>query len=134
MASEKHGEWAQEMLTYYVDDRHFVLPDGTLDMTTNVAIIGGMMQKNGFIMKNGYQLYKDGIMHLFPKDYFCPKGRTGIVTLTENSHCIHHFNGSWNTPAQKRKKWFFKNVLGVRFTTFLVTCKRNVLGKKRANL
>ena len=44
MASEKHGEWAQEMLTYYGDDRHFVLPDGTLDMTTNVAIIGGMMQ------------------------------------------------------------------------------------------
>ncbi|MDD3480044.1 MAG: glycosyltransferase [Paludibacteraceae bacterium] len=134
MASEQHGEWAKEMLDYYGKDRHFLLPDGSLDMTTNVQIIGGLMQANGFIMENGYQTYKNGIMHLFPKDYFCPKGRTGIITLTENSYCIHHFNGSWNTPAQKRKRWFFQHLLGPRLTTFLVKCKRKLIGKERNNL
>ncbi len=133
MAGEKHSAWAKEMLSYYSNDRHFRKEDGTLDMTTNVQIIGGMMQANGFIMENGYQVYKDN-MHMFPKDYFCPKGRTGIVTLTKNSYCIHHFNGSWQTPYQQYKKHFFRNILGVRLTTFLVKCKRKIKGTKRNNL
>ena len=116
------------------DSEHLVLPDGSLDMTTNVQIIGGLMQANGFIMENGYRTYKNGIMHLFPKDYFCPKGRTGIVTLTENSYCIHHFNGSWHTPSQKLKKWFFQVILGATITTFLVKTKRKIVGKERNNL
>ena len=133
MASEKHGKWAAEMLLYYNHDRHFLKEDGSFDMTTNVHIIGGMMHKNGFVMQNGYQIYKDCI-HIFPKDYFCPKGRTGIVTLTENSYCIHHFNGSWQTPYQKYKKYFFRNILGNRISTFLVKCKRIITGKKRSNI
>ncbi|MGC3978987.1 MAG: glycosyltransferase [Paludibacteraceae bacterium] len=90
MASEKNGVWAKEMLGYYDNDRHFVLADGTMDMTTNVQIIGGLMSANGFKLKNGYQVYK-ACMHIFPKDYFCPKSRTGIITLTANTYCIHSF-------------------------------------------
>ncbi len=133
MAAEKHSKWAEEMLSYYNNDRHFRLEDGTLDMTTNVQIIGGMMQANGFILTNGYQVYKD-CMHIFPKDYFCPKGRTGLIRLTENSYCIHHFSGSWKTSYQKHKKYFFHNILGLKLTTFLVQCKRRLTGKQRNNI
>ena len=86
------------------------------------------MQANGFIMENGYRTYKNGIMHLFPKDYFCPKGRTGIVTLTENSYCIHHFAGSWHTPTlkQKIKKFVFGKIVGAKLTDKLIQQKRKL--------
>jgi len=127
MASEKNGEWAKEMLGYYHNDRHFVLDDGKPDMTTNVKIIGDMMSANGFKLKNGYRIYKD-CMHIFPKDYFCPQSRTGVITLTENSYCIHHFAASWESKTSKMKRYFFRNILGSGLTDFLVRSKWKVLG------
>lgn len=133
MASEKGGEWVREMLAYY-KGRHFKKEDGSLDLTTNVVIIEHMMEQNGFVLKNSYQVYKDGIMHIFPKDYFCPKGRTGILSLTENSYCIHHFDGSWKSKKDRRMDWFYKKVLGPRVTTWLVKMKRRMTGKSMDNL
>lgn len=127
MASEKDGEWVKEMLTYYHTDRHFILANGIFDMTTNVKIIGDMMSANGFKLKNGYQIYKD-CMHIFPKDYFCPKSRTGVITLTENSYCIHHFAGSWQSPQDRFKKYFFRKIVGPVLTDWLVKTKWRLLG------
>jgi hypothetical protein len=127
MASEKKGEWAKEMLEYYNKERHFILPDGTLDTTTNVKIIGELMAANGFELKNGYQVYKN-CMHMFPKDYFCPKGRTGIITLTANTYCIHHFTGSWESPLNRFKRYFFREIIGPRLTDLLVRSKWLILG------
>ena len=125
MASEKYGEWAKEQLVYY-KDRHFILADGSLDMTTNVQIISGIMSSNGFILKNSYQIYKNSI-HIFPKDYFCPKSRTGIITITHNTYCIHHFAGTWQTKRTKIKKFIFKNIIGAKFTDFLVRTKKYII-------
>ena len=128
MASEKGGVWAGEQLAYY-NDRHFLL-NGSPDLTTNVQIISGTMAQNGFLLNNSYQVYKDN-MHVFPKDYFCPKSRSGVVTLTKNTYCIHHFNGSWQSPGLKMKKFLFHKVLGTYFTDKLVRMKRSVIKKKR---
>ena len=126
MASQKSGEWAQEMMAYY-DDRNFILSNGKLDMTTNVQIISGIMTTNGFVLKNGYQVYKNK-MHIFPKTYFCPKGRTGIITLTEDTYCIHHFASSWQTPYNRFKKFIFRKIIGVEITDFLVKLKSRSFG------
>lgn len=102
MGSEKEGKWVKEQLAYY-DNRHFVLPDGTLDTTTNVLIMCKNMSENGFILKNSRQNYKN-IIEIYPKDYFCPKSyNTGKIYLTANTHTIHHFAGSWHSPWQKFK-------------------------------
>lgn len=124
MAGEQNSAWAKEMLTYYDDNRHFIKPDGSFDMTTNVKIIGDMMSANGFVLKNSnkVQIYRN-YMYMFPKDYFCPKGRTGIITLTKNTYCIHHFTGSWQTPYQRYRTFFFRKILGVYFTDLLVRGK-----------
>lgn len=127
MASAQFGEWAAEQLNYY-EEKHFVRSDGSLDLTTNVQIISGIMSANGFVLKNGYQVYKN-CMHIFPKDYFCPKSRSGIITLTPNTYCIHHFQGSWQPRHIKIKKFFFNRIIGPTLTDFLVRTKRMLNAK-----
>lgn len=127
MASEKNGMWVKEQLDYY-ENRHFILPDGKFDLTTNTQIISGIMRSNGFDLRNGYQIYND-CMHIFPNDYFSPLNY-GKLILTENSHCIHHFAGSWNTETTKIKKFFYKKILGGDITYLLVKLKRKILNRQ----
>ena len=103
MAAEKGSIWAKWQLEYY-SGRHFLLPDGTLDLTTNVDIIGGLMEEKGFILKNGLYNFQN-IITIFPKEYFCPKSHTtGKIELTENTYTIHHFAGSWKSSSDRLKR------------------------------
>ncbi len=103
MASEKGGQWVSELLDYYTD-RHFILPDGTLDLTTNVRIITDHILLKGFVPNGEYQEVAD-MVAFYPKDYFCAKNEfNGKVTITGNTHTIHRFAGSWLAPRYKFKK------------------------------
>jgi hypothetical protein len=123
MASEKQGEWVREQIGYY-RDRHFILPDGSFDMTTNTRIISGIMEANGFLLNNTYQVYRD-CMHVFPNDYFCPL-KFGKMLVTENTYCLHHFASTWNPNKRKLKKLFLKKILGGNLTYNLVKLKRKI--------
>ncbi len=101
MASEKGFPLFQKLLQDY-NNRHFILPDGQFDLTSNVYTITqaclpyGLIQNNQFQILNGFAIY--------PKDFFCPKDhRTGIISCTSNTVTIHHFSGSWVTG--KSRKW-----------------------------
>lgn len=122
MATAKGGVWVQEQMAYYAD-RHFINSDGTYDMTTNTVIISMIMQNNGFVLDGKYNIYKND-MHCFPSEYFCPKTSTGVLKITDNTYCIHHFAGSWNTLSfsKKAKKQILK-ILGPKLTDFLVNLK-----------
>lgn len=110
MASEQYGAWVNMQLEYY-KDRSFILPNGSIDYTTNVATITSIMVSQGFKLNNKLQNFND-IIVIYPKDYFCPKSYvTGKIELTENTYTIHHFAGSWLTPTQKLKTKI-KNILG----------------------
>lgn len=126
MASEKNGIWAKEQLDYY-NERHFILPDGNFDMTTNSQIISGIMESNGFILKNSHQIYKN-CMHMFPCEYFSPL-KYGKIFITENSYCIHHFASSWNPEKRKIKKFILKKIFGGELTYTLVKLKRKMLNR-----
>ena len=44
----------------------------------------------------------------YPTDYFCPKDfHTNQIIITERTHTIHHFSGSWIDPTQRKneEKW-----------------------------
>lgn len=129
MASEQHGEWTKEQLEYY-KDRQFLLPDGTYDLTSNTQIISQIMSSNGFVLKNSYQVYKN-CMHIFPMDYFCAKSRTGIVTITKNTYCIHHLAGSWYPLRYKLKRFLFRKIIRPKITDMLVNFKRFFLKKAK---
>jgi hypothetical protein len=126
MASAAGGVWVKEQLDYYTD-RHFLLPDGSLDMTTNTVTISRIMKENGFELTGEYQVYKND-MHCFPSDYFCPKTSTGILKLTKNSYCIHHFAGSWHTPTLKQriKMFIFRKIIGAELSDKLIQFKRSL--------
>ena len=99
MASEKGQEFCKELLNEY-NGAHFLKPDGTYDMTTNVTRITNTCLKYGYVPNNQLQTVKG--FTIFPKDYFCPKDyRTMITTVTNNTYTIHHFDGSWLSEESK---------------------------------
>lgn len=101
IASEKEHSLFKELLSYY-NNRPFIKEDGTYDMITNVEVITHQLLKKGFTPNNKLQTV-DGFT-LYPNDYFCPINPTnGVSNMTDNTHTIHHFNGSWLTFEQRRE-------------------------------
>lgn len=94
MASEKHGKWVKDNLSYY-ENKHFIKEDGTLELVSNVKTITKLMLPFGLKRNNTYQDF-EGYITFYPKDYFCPINiLTGKAELTNNTATIHHFSGSW---------------------------------------
>ena len=95
MGCKKNQELFIELLNSYIGN-HFKKIDGDLDTTTNVTRITDTCLKYGLSLNNTKQTIKG--FTLLPNDYLCPKNvETGEITITENTLCIHHFDGSWLT-------------------------------------
>ena len=120
MASVAHGEWVSEQIKFY-NKRSFIKDDGSNDLTSNTLFITDKMVNGGFKLNNTLQIYKG--MCFYPDEYFSPK-RYGKTRLTDNTYCIHHFAGSWNSPGKRFKRWLTRNVLGENLTSSLVLIKK----------
>lgn len=94
------NEWIKVLLDYY-NNKHFLLPNGDLDTTTNVKIITDLTYKLYNIqLNNRLQLFGNN-MRLFPVEYFCAKSyETGKVLKTNKTYMVHHFIGSWLNEKQ----------------------------------
>ncbi|MEO2075952.1 MAG: glycosyltransferase [Bacillus sp. (in: firmicutes)] len=122
MGSKKENEWVKSLLEYY-ETRNFINKDGFFDLTTNVSIITNITYHKYNITLNNKLQEIEGILTIYPKDYFCPKNfYTEKISLTKNTFTIHHFNGSWidNNDVRARKidykiKKLFGNKLGEIF-------------------
>lgn len=105
MGSEANLPWLKDCLDWY-KNKHF---DVTKINKADVVI--------NYIIKQ--PVLKHGI-HVFGCEYFSPLNNlTGKCRITLNTYCIHHFNGTWFTPYQKkyfeiRKNWSKKygNLVG----------------------
>ena len=124
VASRANGDWIKEQLGYY-KDRHFILPDGSFDLTTNVQFITAKMRENGFVQNGKEQNYKD--MHVFPVEYFCPRQTTGEYFRTENTYCEHLGLGSW-TERNGGWKNRIAGFVGQKNMIRLIKIKRKLLG------
>lgn len=124
VASRAGGIWEKEMLDAY-QNRHFIKPDGSFDMTTNVQFITAIMSKNGFVQDGKEQCYKD--LHVFPVDYFSPRHTTGEYIRTNNTYCEHLGLGSW---AEIGGGWKARvgRIVGQRNMTRLIKLKRKLFG------
>lgn len=86
----------------YYDNATFIKENGTLNLTTNVAIITKRLLNYGLTLDNTLQMLQ-GIT-IYPKDYFCPKSyETGKIEKTKNTVAIHHFSASWHTEEENKK-------------------------------
>lgn len=123
IASEAGNEWVKEQLDAY-DGIHFLLPDGSMDLTTNTVRISRIMKQGGFIQDGKKKEYKG--MHIFPVEFFCPRQTTGEILITKDTYCDHHFLGSWS--GGKKKKNVLLSLIGQKNMTLLIKLKRKLIG------
>ena len=105
MAAEAGHPLIREWLEEY-DSRTFFLPDGMMNLETNVVTITNSMKGHGLRLDNSLQTVAD--FTFYPKDYFCPKSyHDGKIYKTRNTHSIHHFAGSWKSEDERKahEKW-----------------------------
>lgn len=112
MAAEKTSKWIRDLLAYY-DDKPFLNEDGSFNMTTNTTVITNYMLTKGLKLNNQYQEFKDLVV-FYPNEYFCPKDHTtGVIKITDNSYCIHHFAMSWISPKKVRLSNLKKKLMAI---------------------
>lgn len=98
----------------------FVLPNPT----TVVAYTTSLLENKGLQNTNSIQRVCE--ISIYPSDYFSPINQDyHDVTITEHTHSIHHFAGTWMTAPEQFKLKFFRFV-GPKTSRFLVSIKRRL--------
>lgn len=120
--AERNTEWINMCMEYYTN-RHFILPNGLLNMKVIPDIIYETLSTR-FTIKYITSIESfDGradTFYLFPNDWFCAniysEGKGLIYTISKNTFCIHHFANAW---ASKKKyklpfRWIWKTYLIIK--------------------
>jgi len=120
IACQKGNLWVKRMLEFY-DDAEFV------NLATNVETITRLTKEMypQILYNNTEQHFNH--FSVFPKDYFCANCfNTRKTNITENTHTIHWFNGSWvvkrtffqkaNANMKHFSKETIKFIIGKRLT------------------
>jgi len=101
-----------QILEFY-ESLRFIHPDGSYNTKTVVEYVTAILNKHGLVNENTIQPF-DGFT-VYPTEYFCPMSfMTGKLTITENTHSIHHFDGSWKTEKEKS----YYNIKQIIYNTF----------------
>lgn len=98
IGAEPGQQWIKECLDYY-KGRSFVNAFGDYRQ----AVLPYVMEQR---LKRKYELrlvnglgdfdHSPKVVCYLPSDYFCPKSwTTKQITITDNTYCIHHFEGEW---------------------------------------
>ncbi len=92
--SEKANHIIKSLLNEY-DGKHFSMSNGVFDTTPCPKRNTEPLLKQGFIYDEKRIFDLDG-GKIYPPDYFCPLNyETGDLTITNNTHSIHHFSALW---------------------------------------
>ena len=103
-------------------DRHFVLPDGSLDLTTNVAYLSAWFLGRGLRPNGRRQRVRD--VEIYPEHYFSPNSLPQVFALPPlGAVTIHHFGGSWKDAHSR--------ALPYRAAHYASGCLRNLIGTPR---
>lgn len=106
IAAKKNNKWIKLLLDDFIGKKFII--DNKLDMTPNVVNMTKLTKENYPLKLNNE--YQDlGDLTLYPTDFFCPKSFiTKKFDLTDNTHTIHHFEGSWLPDKNIFRGPFFK--------------------------
>lgn len=126
IGSIKGNEILKEWMSYY-QSVAFILPNGEYNTKTNVVVITDDLVKRGLVLDEKKSVVQDNI-HVFPKDYFCPKDPDDNINLTNNTVCIHYYSGSWCRVVPKKHLWIV-NLIGEDNYYLLGKIKKLVLRK-----
>ena len=86
------------------EELSFINPDGTLNLVPSPELNTVTLENMGLV-RNGEKQVVNDCFTVYPVDYFCPKSMNdGIIRLTDNTYSIHHFDATWFSEAQQKKK------------------------------
>lgn len=141
IASEPHGVWVRDMLSTY-EDREFVKPDGSLDLTPNTSYFTDRLEAQGFIadgVEKDFFIEESQItndmspitnrkyfLHVFPVHYFCPVLTTGEDVRTSETYCEHKGESSWAEKGGWKARVL--KCFGPQWKTRIIKLKRRILG------
>lgn len=139
IASEAHGAWVRDMIATY-QDREFVKPDGSLDMTPNTSYFSNRLETQGYVAdgkEKDVYVKSEGVselenergvffLHVLPVWAFCPRLTTGEDVRNENTYCEHMGLDSWNTHTNWQTK--FVKHLSPKWKTRVIKWKRKIFG------
>lgn len=123
IASEPRGIWVSEMISTY-NTRHFILTDGSLDLTPNTSYFSDLLEAKGFIPDGKEKDF--GELHVFPVEYFCPVLTTGENVHSDKTYCEHKGLHSWSGNGGWKGKLL--GILTPRWKTRLIKLKRKIIG------
>jgi len=141
IASEPHGAWVRDMLATY-ENREFIKPDGSLDLTPNTSYFTDRLEAQGFIadgVEKDFFIEESQItndispitnrkyfLHVFPVHYFCPVLTTGEDVRTSETYCEHKGESSWAEKGGWKARVL--KCFGPKWKTRLIKIKRKLLG------
>ena len=97
-----HHPMIKKLLMSY-ENMSFLNRDGTQNLKTCPYYNTEALKKEGLRCDNTRQSV--GGLTVFPSDYLCPiDWQTRACTITGNTFSIHHFNASWVSAGEKRKR------------------------------
>lgn len=123
MGCEANLPWLKDCLDWYEGKLFDVAKINKADVVINYIIKQPVLEHG---------------IHVYECDYFSPLNNlTGKCQITPNTYCIHHFNGTWFTPYQKRyfeirRKWSKKYgaVIGFVIASLFAVAKKMKLVKE----
>lgn len=88
-------------MDYYATQK-FINADGSLNLETVVTKTTGILVRHGLKNIKGIQMVED--INVYPKEYFNPlNNNNGKLEKTNNTHSIHWYSQSWDTPLDRLK-------------------------------
>ncbi|MEG1857642.1 MAG: glycosyltransferase [Pseudoflavonifractor sp.] len=86
--------------------------EGGAQMKTTLDFFTDYLEAQGLRCED--RLQQAGGFTVYPTDYFCPKdGNYGAITLTPNTHSIHHFDASWFGAREQKVLLRGKKLCGI---------------------
>lgn len=102
IASTPGNKYISTFLKTY-DNRHFINPDGSYDMSVINKHFSDCMENFGVNLDNeDLQAIDGGAVVVYPREYFAAFDISNWhIKPTENTYTVHHMNSSWSTSKKK---------------------------------
>ena len=130
LGAEKGSTLVKELLGIY-EGKHYIQPDGSEDLTTNVRRITDYMVSAHAFPKDDAFLVIDGVISVYPSEVFSPLDpKSRKLRRTGKTVAIHHYLASWEprTPVYVFRKMVV-NTFGLKAYERLRALKLKIFPK-----
>ena len=121
IASEPGMSCIKELLQEY-EKKTFLKQNGKYDTLPNPVLVTRILIKNGLVA-NGKKQFFQPECEIFPYDVFSAFNiARQKLEITENTVCIHHCMGTWQTKREKIKpfvKSILVNIMGEKYFDYI---------------